>query len=176
MDRPPWALPFLFVLVLLPAAVGLCFALVPIYRARKMRAVERMRLPTDACIACGARDLERVAPEVFRCQRCGFVGGEGMPALQRQLRLQKIEQLTHEQRRLFAIENLREARLALSSAETLLDDAASGSLVDMAGLSFDRGQAKQESFAAAARHISTAQALGMEAAEAIDLCASAPFE
>ncbi|HET9953916.1 MAG TPA: hypothetical protein VFQ61_05415 [Polyangiaceae bacterium] len=52
---------------------------------------------------------------------------------------------------------LLEARLALLSAETLLKDALRASRLDLLGLAFDRGRAKQSSLGAAARHMRNAQ-------------------
>ncbi|HLK38150.1 MAG TPA: hypothetical protein VKU41_15415, partial [Polyangiaceae bacterium] len=58
---------------------------------------------------------------------------------------------------------LREAQGVLMSAQALLDDAARRSPWDIAGLSIDRGRAKQSSFAAAVRHMRSAADLSRDA-------------
>jgi hypothetical protein len=163
------AISLLVVFVLLPGAVAVWAVIVPALRARRMRAAEQTPLPPDRCLACGHTDLEQLAPDVTRCRTCGFTGGEGMSAWQRRRRVHALEKLDPDQRRGLAVRKLREAQLLLGTAHESLDQAASASVIDMAGLSFDRGEEKQNEFGVAVRMIRTALSLASAAAVAVQL-------
>ncbi len=165
MDQLDWVLPFLAIFVVLPTVYGLWVALVPHYKARRMQAAADEPLPSDECVACGSRDVEVVASGVIRCRLCDFLSGEGIAAWNRARRLQELARLSPEERRAHAIDQLRQARRALTEAERALDAAASASVADIAGFSVDRGAEKQTDFVAALRHMSMAQNLASEAAE-----------
>jgi hypothetical protein len=150
-----------------PLAAALCFILVPYLQARRMRRAEHVPLPNDACVACDSSDIEVLAPQVIRCRACGFIGGDGVAEWHRCRRVERVERMPSEQRRRGALEALRDARSNLGEAEALLKAATTASLVDIAGLSLDRGEAKQSSWGAAIRHMRTAQQLTTEASELI---------
>lgn len=164
-DRPAWLWPIVLLFVVLPAAVGFWVFVVPVYRAYRMRLAGAKAETGDACPACGNEDLEPIGPEVFRCKKCRLVSGEGAAARRRQLRKEAIQRSPPGERIAAAASALREARLILIGAQSLLNDAASRSKWDIAGLSMDRGQAKQSSFGAAVRSLRNAEELANDALE-----------
>ena len=89
-----------------------------------------------------------------------------MASWQRRTRVERLAALPPEDRLALAKEGLQQARLELLSAQALLDDARSLSVLDILGLAIDRGRGKQSSAGAAARHVRTAQQLVTEALEA----------
>jgi len=126
--------------VLLPAIVGLWIALVPIRKAYRMRRAE------DEPASDAARTT-----------------------LQPRLGMEAIHLMPTEQRLASAARDLREAHATLVAAEALLKDAVSLSRWDIAGLSFDRGRAKQSSLGAAARQMRTAQRLTEDAVQTLHM-------
>jgi hypothetical protein len=76
---------------------------------------------------------------------------------------------SHEERIAAAASDLREARLILMTAQSLLNDAASRSKWEIAGLSMDRGRAKQSSFGAAVRNLRNAEDLANDAFELLSV-------
>jgi hypothetical protein len=173
MEMPGWvvAIALSIVFVLVPGAIAVWAAVMPLLRARRMRAAEHAPLPAAQCLACGEIDLERVAAGVTRCRACGFAGGEGIARLQHQRRVDALGKLNPGQRRAVALGKLREAQLLLGTAQESLVRAISASMIDIVGLSFDRGDEKQDNFAAALRMMRTALSLASEAAEAVQLSA-----
>jgi ribosomal protein L37AE/L43A len=167
-DRPAWLWPIVLVFVVLPAAVGFWVFVVPVYRAYRMRLAGAKAEAGEACPACGNEDFEPIGPEVFRCKKCGMVSGDGVVARRRQLRKESIQRTPPGERIAAAESALREARLILVSAQSLLNDAAARSKWDIAGLSMDRGQAKQSSFGAAVRDLRNAEELANDALELLD--------
>jgi ribosomal protein L37AE/L43A len=164
-DRPAWLWPIVLLFVVLPAAVGFWVFVVPVYRAYRMRFAGAKTQAGEACPACGNEDLEPIGPEVFQCKNCRLVSGAGVAARRRQLRKESIQRSPPAERIAAAASALREARLILVSAQALLNDAASRSKWDIAGLSMDRGQAKQSSFGAAVRNLRNAEELANDALE-----------
>jgi hypothetical protein len=124
--------------VLLPAVIGIWIALVPIRKAYRMRRAEDE-----------------------------LASGAARPTLQPRLGMEAIHLMPTEQRLTSAARDLREAHATLVAAEALLKDAVSLSRWDIAGLSFDRGRAKQSSLGAAARQMRTAQRLTEDAVQTL---------
>ncbi len=104
-----------------------------------------------------------IAPAVLRCQACSFVSGAGVTAWRRRRRAESIQRASPEERMASAVTDLREARSLLMVAQALLNDAASRSKWDIAGLAMDRGKAKQSSFGSAVRHLRNAEDLANDA-------------
>src|SRR5262245_29148002 len=169
MELPAWLQALLLAIVVVPTAIATWFGLLPYFKLRRMRAAERAALPSDECLACGSRELDRVAQGVARCRACGFVGGPGMVARQRERRLEALRRLTPAQLRALALTKLCEAQRLLPEAQESIEDAAKRSIVDIVGLSPDRGVEKLNSFGVAVRHMRTAYLLATEAAEAVQL-------
>ena len=165
VTHPAWLLPVVIVFVVVPAAIGFWVLAVPVYKAYRMRAAGAKADSSDACPACGSEHLESIAPGVFRCSNCGIASGFAAAAWRRLLRRESIERASPEERIAAAASALREARSILMTAQSLLSDAASHSKWDIAGLSMDRGRAKQSSFAAAVRNLRNAEELANRAFE-----------
>src|SRR5262252_4436780 len=100
MDTPGWivALALGLVFVGAPLGFGVYTAVLPLVRARRMRAAQHAPLPVGNCVACGGTDLEPLASGVARCRTCGFTGGDGMAAFQRERRRAALEKLDPRQR------------------------------------------------------------------------------
>jgi hypothetical protein len=83
--------------------------------------------------------------------------------------METFHHMSTEERLASAARDLHEAEATLVAAQALLEDAACLSLWDIAGLSFDRGRAKQSSLGAAARQMRTAQRLAEDAVQALHM-------
>jgi hypothetical protein len=169
---PVWFWPTLSIVVALPGVIGFWIFAVPVLKAYRMRRAGAKDDTGSTCPACGAGDLEEIAPQVFRCRGCGFVSGGGVEARRRQLRTEAMQRAPLDERIAVAAGDLREAKRALIAAQSLLSDAASRSKWDILGLSLDRGEDKQSSFGAAVRGMRNAEDL---AKDAVEILKAAPW-
>lgn len=69
------------------------------------------------CVACGSGELERPMPGVYRCQSCGFEGGEDRGALEEKERQLAWSLEPWNKRRVAALADLDDARMLLLGAE-----------------------------------------------------------
>jgi hypothetical protein len=76
-----------------------------------------------ACAACQNSKLTTVAPEAYRCDRCGFGGGAGWPAHARNQREQWIDALSPAERRASGVADLEEAERSVLRAGGLFEAA-----------------------------------------------------
>lgn len=106
-----------------------------IWRAFKMDNAMREVSDGQQCVACDSPNTTLVGPAAYRCQDCGYEGGDGWAALARQKREAGFAQMSPEQRRESAKRDLIEARTLLLSGVGELERAASLSRMDMVGLS-----------------------------------------
>ncbi|MCB9792733.1 MAG: hypothetical protein H6741_08380 [Alphaproteobacteria bacterium] len=79
---------------------------------------------TLRCERCGARDLQDLGEEAWRCCRCGGEQGRGLPAIRRARLREELARLTPEEREASAVLDLREARMLLRVAEGYLVGAS----------------------------------------------------
>lgn len=76
-----------------------------------------------SCISCGSLDVTVTGQEVFQCNDCGYLGGEGLERKREQERLAAIEAMTTDERFAKCKDLLTDARHMMS--------ACAGSLVDV---------------------------------------------
>jgi hypothetical protein len=69
-----------------------------------------------SCLACNSTELERLAPDAYRCETCGYEGGEGLSAWIAERKRSEIAAMSPEQRSALARENLSAARNMLVGA------------------------------------------------------------
>jgi len=147
--------------VLIAYGVGILGVLglssIPLYRAYRMHRAASEPIEDGVCVACQSRDCTLLAPAVYRCNKCGFEAGSGMPAYRKALALAQIDAMDPKARFESALADLRESRLALLGAQGLLDNAGVMSAMDIVDLeNLDRGSAKQSVVVAAAREMQRA--------------------
>ncbi len=83
----------------------------------KQRAIEQAK---DQCVACRSRDLTALADRVYRCNACGYEGGEGRALVERALREASFLEMAPARRLEEARRDLLEARsLALGGVGDL---------------------------------------------------------
>ncbi len=147
------------VFYLVALLVGAVVVGIPIYKAMRMRRAESEPLADDVCVACNTKNVTILAPSVYRCNQCGFTGGSGMAEYQQQILRERAARMTPKERYLSALQDLRDARLALLGVEGLLQNAANLSTMDMVGMGggLERGQAKQTALGAAIGQMRQAQ-------------------
>jgi len=106
-----------------------------LFQARKMkRAVAASDGPSERCVACDGDDLTVVADDVYRCNTCGYEGGDGLAAyLEGQERAQVLA-MAPEARRAAARRHLEGARSMLLGAEGTMKSADGWSKLDIVGL------------------------------------------
>lgn len=132
-------------------------------RLRLFALVQRARL---RCERCGAKDLQDLGEEAWRCCRCGGEQGRGLAAIRRARLKTELERLTPGEREASAILDLREARMLLRAAEGSLVGAswerdAKGAADLLADALADLDEARQRLDAAALR-------LGLDAGLGVD--------
>jgi len=88
----------------------------------------------SACIACNSEDLESTSEGTYRCRSCGYDGGSGQAARQREERRQQIASWSAEKRRAALINELSDARRLVLSAQGTLAGARSLSKLDIIGM------------------------------------------
>ncbi|MCA9712503.1 MAG: hypothetical protein KDK70_42130 [Myxococcales bacterium] len=113
--------------------------LILLIRWLRHRRYLRLLRDTSRCAACQGDALTMLAPDVYRCDACGYEGGEGRGARARARREASLQAMDHRQRRESALGDLREARMLASSGmaelrraramigEALFDDRRVGS-------------------------------------------------
>mgnify|MGYP007022320200 CR=1 FL=1 len=69
------------------------------------------------CVSCQSQDVTLLAARVYRCNQCGYEGGPGMADLLKQRRRMAIERMPPDERRESALNDYREARRLLLSAQ-----------------------------------------------------------
>ncbi len=74
------------------------------------------------CVACESTDLEMLAPEAYRCNACGYEGGEGWAKLQRARKLSRLEALPTKELVSSVAADLEDLRLLLLTAVEPEDD------------------------------------------------------
>lgn len=163
---------------LIAMLVGAVVVGIPLYKAWRMRQAENEPMPDDVCVACSARDVTMLAAGVYRCNQCGFTGGSGMAAYQRQLEAQRAAEMSPQQRYQSALQDLRDARLALLGVEGLIQDASTSSTMDMVGVGggWERGQAKHSALGAAIGQMRQAQERIRSASSKLSMSHMAPEE
>jgi hypothetical protein len=134
---PGWLPWLLLLLVIVPAGLGWLALAGPLLKARRMQRVDaESGTPRKSGDLAGGPAGMGSRAEGLPCPGDGAVE---------------------------AVRRLEEARLLLYAAESLLNDASSGSIWDILGLSMDRGQAKQSSFGAGVRKLREAEDLAYRA-------------
>jgi hypothetical protein len=115
------------------------FALVWLIQWTRQRRYLRSLRDSSRCVACNADDLAMLAPAVYRCNACGYEGGEGRAARARALREASFRSMDPQERRESARRDLDGARMLASSGigdllranamvgEVLFDDHRVGS-------------------------------------------------
>jgi ribosomal protein L37AE/L43A len=106
-------------------------------RAQRMRRSMDEPARDDACVACGNRSVQVVAPAVYRCGQCGYEGGSGLAARRTQQRREQIAGMSPEQRRMSAAQDLLEARTLLTSCLGDIASASSLAVMDLVNISSD---------------------------------------
>lgn len=91
------------------------------------------------CVSCGSQDVALLAARVYRCNDCGYEGGDGFAAHEKRQRLLAIERMSERERLLSGWQDLVEARRLLL--------ATNGSMVPFYSLM--RGHSSEETLARA---------------------------
>ena len=77
---------------------------------------------TPSCVACESKDLEMLAPQAYRCNGCGYEGGEGWATLQQARKLSRLEALPLADLSVRVAADLEDLRLLLLTAVEPEDD------------------------------------------------------
>ncbi|MEL6177690.1 MAG: hypothetical protein AAFS10_01995 [Myxococcota bacterium] len=89
----------------------------------KLRASASGCVEPPRCVACESTQLDNLAKAVYRCQTCGYEGGEGRAAWLREQKRAQWEGLSSFQRRELSERKLHEARELLTRALSELEFA-----------------------------------------------------
>lgn len=123
-----------------------------LWQGMKMNRAMREDSPGDRCTACDGTKVVLIAPQAYRCNACGFEGGDGWAAYKEQQRHAKFAAMDPAARRASARDDLHEARRLLTSGIGDIEHARDLSGLDMIGLSNiemdGEGNAKQAAITA----------------------------
>ena len=89
----------------------------------------------DQCVACEGRNVTLLGPAAYRCNDCGYEGGDGWAARAQAERAAAIRQMPVERRHASARQHLLEARRLLLAGVGEIERARSLSRLDIVGLS-----------------------------------------
>jgi hypothetical protein len=99
----------------------------------KMGNAAREHSTGDSCVACDSNDVTMLAPQAYRCNKCGHEGGDGYASWQQGRREEAIRRMPPEKRRAGARMDLVQARDQLNGVIGDLHAASTMSALDIAG-------------------------------------------
>ncbi len=93
------------------------------------------------CVACDSADVTELAPQTYRCNECGYEGGDGFAAWQDMKTRAAYDDWSVAQLREHAAAQLNEARSALVAVEGLTTPSTSstGAFAEFAGVTVSVG-------------------------------------
>ncbi|MEL6178604.1 MAG: hypothetical protein AAFS10_06605 [Myxococcota bacterium] len=105
-----------------------------LYQSWKMNRAMSEPSTGEHCVACEGTDVTLLGPAAYRCNTCGYEGGDGLATLQRQQRNASFAQMTEAERLSSARRDLHEAKLLLTSGLGDLNRAQRMATADTLGI------------------------------------------
>jgi hypothetical protein len=106
----------------------------------RMRRAATEPVDGSECVACHSRDVDEFDAGCFRCRKCDFTWGDGIPAFRAKQLRKQLDAMPPKERRARALLELTEADAKLLSAESLFDAACRQLVGDLSGLGDLTGQ------------------------------------
>lgn len=82
--------------------------------ARRMANAAKASIPDDECVSCGSREVQVQSAGAYVCLACGYEGGSGRAAIQRDALAERYASLSPEARREAVTDHVRTAARILS--------------------------------------------------------------
>lgn len=105
-----------------------------LYQSWRMNRAMSEASTGESCVACDGTDVTLLGPAAYRCNACGYEGGDGLAALHRAEREAAFARMPEAARRASARGDLEEARRLLTSGLGDLDRAQRVGAMDTLGV------------------------------------------
>ena len=80
----------------------------------------------QSCISCDSKDVAEIAPSAYRCNMCGYEGGDGYAAFQSQQQISRLANRSEDELRVRALDELEQCRLMLVGVGGQVDTSVLG--------------------------------------------------